>query len=65
MFVRFTDYINEKRIHYMDEKIREGGLKQFTLEALALSAGFNSRVTFIRAVKKIKGVTPSEYFNKK
>lgn len=65
MFVRFTDYINEKRIQYMEQKIREGELKQFTLEALALSAGFNSRITFIRVVKKLKGVTPSEYFRRK
>jgi AraC-like DNA-binding protein len=64
MFLRFTDYINEKRIKHMEDKIKEGDLKQYTLEALALSAGFNSRITFIRAVKKIKGVTPSEYFNK-
>jgi AraC-like DNA-binding protein len=48
----------------MKEKIKEGELKQFTLEALALSAGFHSRITFIRAVKKLKGVTPSEYFGK-
>jgi AraC-like DNA-binding protein len=65
MFLRFTDYINEKRIKYMEEKIMEGELKQYTLEALALSAGFNSRITFIRAVKKIRGVTPSEYFGKR
>lgn len=64
MFIRFTDYINEKRIQYMEEKISEGGLKQYTLEALALSAGFNSRITFIRAVKKAKGLNPSEYFKR-
>jgi methylphosphotriester-DNA--protein-cysteine methyltransferase len=39
-------------------------LYQFTLEALGKMAGFNSRSTFIAAVKKISGRTPQEFFGK-
>ena len=32
-----------------------------TLEALSAESGFQSRSTFIRAFKKSKGITPSEF----
>jgi AraC-like DNA-binding protein len=32
------------------------------MEGLALEAGFNSRITFIRVVKKHTGMNPSEYY---
>jgi AraC-like DNA-binding protein len=40
-------------------------LKQYTLEALGQKVGFNSRVSFIAAVKKRTGKTPSELFGRR
>jgi AraC-like DNA-binding protein len=59
---RFTDYINQQRISYLQQMIANGALKNHTLEALALEAGFNSRITFIRAVQRATGQNPSEFF---
>lgn len=65
MCVRFSDYVNEKRINFMKETMDQNAIQNYTLEALAFSSGFNSRITFIRAVKKLKGINPSAYFGKK
>jgi AraC-like DNA-binding protein len=59
---KFSEFINEYRIRHIRNLIENGGLKQKTLEALAAESGFSSRVTFIRTIKKITGMTPSEYF---
>jgi AraC-like DNA-binding protein len=62
MHTRFTDYINQQRISYLQQQIAKGALESHTLEALALEAGFNSRITFIRAVKRATGQNPSGFF---
>ncbi len=62
----FNELINEYRVDYITDLLNESPDSQnFTLEALAKSAGFNSRNTFIEAVKKKSGMTPSNYFSKK
>jgi AraC-like DNA-binding protein len=60
--LKYADYINQQRIDHMKSLVDSGELDNYTLEALALKSGFNSRVTFIRAVQKLKGINPSEYF---
>ncbi|MCU0368162.1 MAG: helix-turn-helix transcriptional regulator [Cyclobacteriaceae bacterium] len=60
---KFNEFINDYRIHHIRNLIENGDLKQKTLEALAAESGFSSRATFIRTVKKITGMTPSEYFH--
>lgn len=60
---RFNDYINRHRIAYIKNSLEKETLNRLTLEALANSAGFGSRVTFIRAVQKHTGQNPSQYFN--
>lgn len=60
--LKYADYINQKRIAQMKNLVDDGELADYTLEALALKSGFNSRVTFIRAVQKRMGMNPSEYF---
>jgi AraC-like DNA-binding protein len=59
----FTEWINGHRIRYIrDELVNESNIEAYTLEALAKRAGFNSRSTFIAAVKKQTGQTPSLFF---
>ena len=62
LHVRFNDFINQYRIQYLKENVSVEDFATHTLEALAQQAGFNSRVTFIRAVQKQTGLNPSEYF---
>ncbi len=58
----FIDYINQYRINWIKESIRNPEIMQnFTLEALAYSAGFSSRSAFYNAFKKLVGVSPVEY----
>lgn len=61
--VNFNTLINTRRIDYILSRYQSEDLKTLTLEGIAKNGGFNSRYTFIKAFKKIKGVTPSEYFN--
>ena len=59
----FNELINDYRVDYVAEVLKESPDSQnFTLEGIAKSAGFNSRNTFIGAVKKKSGLTPSSYF---
>jgi AraC-like DNA-binding protein len=57
----FNDYINRSRVDHCVQKMHDGEHRSKTLEALSQESGFNSRSTFIRAFKKFKGLTPSEY----
>jgi len=60
----FNDYINELRIEEFIKLFKSDKGKQFTLLAMALDSGFNSKATFNRAFKKIKGESPKAYLNK-
>ncbi|WP_344848988.1 helix-turn-helix domain-containing protein [Pedobacter jeongneungensis] len=58
----FIDYINQYRINWIKESIRNPQIMQnFTLEALAYSAGFSSRSAFYNAFKKLVGMSPVAY----
>jgi AraC-like DNA-binding protein len=59
---KFTEFINDYRIHHLKSQIEKGALKNKTLEGLATESGFSSKATFIRSVKKLTGKTPKEYF---
>lgn len=62
---RFTDYINEKRIAYIQQCIVDGaGWKKFSIEGLAAESGFSSRTPFYAAFRKVTGLTPSEYIDR-
>lgn len=61
--MNFNEFVNAERIRHIHERLtQEPGLRQYTLEALAREAGFNSRGSFIKAVKRQTGKTPSELF---
>ena len=58
----FIDYINQYRVNWIKGSIRNPDILQnFTLEALAYSAGFSSRSAFYNAFKKLVGMSPIEY----
>ncbi|MFD2563073.1 helix-turn-helix domain-containing protein [Aquimarina rubra] len=56
---KFTDYINELRFEEVKKLLSNPKNDNLTLLALAYDAGFNSKASFNRAVKKITGNPPS------
>ncbi|MBU3744108.1 MAG: AraC family transcriptional regulator [Sediminibacterium sp.] len=59
----FNEWVNENRIMYLRGLLQQNpDYRKYTLEALGKLAGFNSRTTFIAAVKKTTRQTPSEFF---
>jgi len=57
----FNEYINTYRIEEFVRLYSEDIDRRFTLLSIALDSGFNSKATFNRAFKKIKGVSPKEF----
>jgi AraC-like DNA-binding protein len=58
----FNELVNEYRVGYVKKLLDANSeYRQYTLEAIGRMAGFNSRTTFIAAVKKVSGMTPVEY----
>ena len=61
----FNELVNEYRVDYFVELIKQPNANsQYKLEALGKEAGFNTRASFIRAVKKKTGLTPSDFVTK-
>lgn len=59
----FYDLLNKYRIKEATKILTTQGTKKITLEAISSLAGYNSRVTFNRAFKKVTGITPSDFLN--
>jgi AraC-like DNA-binding protein len=51
-----NDFLNKHRIEFAKEKISEGYLSRFSIEALYLESGFKSAQTFCRTFKKFEGI---------
>lgn len=60
--VNFHDFVNSYRVQEFIEKASKN--KNFSLLALALDSGFNSKSSFNNIFKKQKGVTPSKFLSK-
>jgi AraC-like DNA-binding protein len=60
----FNDFINGLRIEEFIKKYNQDVNKRYTLLSLALDSGFNSKATFNRAFKNIKGSSPNDFFKK-
>lgn len=60
---RFTDFINSYRIRYILNKYNESYLDKFTIEAVAMEAGFSSKSAFYKSFHKLYHTTPSDYFD--
>jgi len=56
---KFNDFINEYRIEELKELLNNPKNYNYTLLSLAFEAGFNSKASFNRAVKKLTGKSPS------
>ncbi|MFK8037609.1 MAG: helix-turn-helix domain-containing protein [Crocinitomicaceae bacterium] len=61
----FNDYINNLRIEAFIELFQNEAYKSYTMLSIAYDSGFNSKATFNRSFKKIKGMSPKEYFEKR
>ena len=57
---KFNDYINAYRVEEVKRMIEEPKNNAYTLLSIAFDAGFNSKSSFNRAVKKHLGISPSE-----
>lgn len=57
----FTDLINQLRINYAKELLHDKDFNNYTIEAIGLESGFNSKSAFYNAFKKNVGNTPSMY----
>lgn len=58
----FYDLINEYRVNEFINLYQNSNNK-YTILSLALDSGFNSKSSFNRNFKKIKGITPSEFIS--
>jgi len=56
----FNDFINEYRVQAAEQRLRDPQFQHYTLLAVALESGFNSKSTFNRVFRKLRGQTPSE-----
>lgn len=57
----FSNYINHLRIKESKKMLLNEEYNNYTIVAIALEAGFNSKSTFYNAFKKDVGISPSEY----
>lgn len=59
----FYDFINKYRVDEVKKKMGNTDFNKYTILALALDSGFNSKSSFNRIFKKETGISPSAYKN--
>jgi AraC-like DNA-binding protein len=59
--MHFTDYLNQFRIKYCEELIKNEQPGKLNLKELVPKCGFHNRNTFTTAFKKFTGKTPADY----
>jgi AraC-like DNA-binding protein len=57
----FVEYVNTLRIEEAKSYLLNPDFSNYTLEAIGIEAGFNSKSAFYSSFKKITGQTPSEF----
>jgi AraC-like DNA-binding protein len=57
----FPDFINYLRISAAKKMLTDASYSQYTIAAIGLESGFNSKSTFYTAFKKIADCTPLQY----
>lgn len=63
MGTNFSEYLNQWRIRYCLDMVREKKLEHLNLHGIATKCGFNNRNTFSAAFKKVTGKPPSVYLH--
>ena len=58
----FFDFINSYRLEEVKQKMQDQQYRKYTLLAIALESGFNSKTSFNTLFKKATGYTPSQYY---
>lgn len=61
----FSDYINKFRIEEANKLLGDSNFSEYTIVAIGLECGFNSKSTFYSAFKKFTGLTPTVYRNRR
>ncbi|MEZ4802165.1 MAG: helix-turn-helix domain-containing protein [Gelidibacter sp.] len=61
METNFQDFVNAYRVEEFINRLKNDQNDHFTLLAIAMDVGFNSKSSFNATFKKFKGVTPTEY----
>jgi len=59
----FNDHVNRYRIEFAKCLLTDPTSQQYTIEAIALDAGFNNKVTFNKFFQKFTGMKPSTFKN--
>jgi len=57
----FPDYINKYRVKEAKKLLGDNNFSAYTIVAIGLECGFNSKSTFYSAFKKFTGLTPTAY----
>jgi AraC-like DNA-binding protein len=57
----FGDYRNQWRINHAKKLITEGKANLQTIEAIGFQSGFVTRNTFLKAFKRLEGITPRDF----
>jgi len=57
----FNDYINRLRVDVAKEMLKNPEFNNYTIQAIGLEAGFNTKSTFYLAFKKFTDTTPSTF----
>ncbi|MEZ4897158.1 MAG: helix-turn-helix domain-containing protein [Saprospiraceae bacterium] len=57
----FNDFVNGYRIRAFLQQLEKPQNSDYTLLAIALDCGFNSKATFNRAFRKQMGISPNDY----
>ena len=60
----FSDYINSLRVAQAKKLLADDTFNNYTMVAIGLECGFNSRSTFYSSFKKFTKSTPSQYLDK-
>ncbi|WP_136465902.1 helix-turn-helix domain-containing protein [Flagellimonas onchidii] len=63
--VNFYDYINAYRIENAKSKLSTNNNASQSISDIAYECGFNNRVSFYKAFKKITRITPTQFIEKK
>ncbi|MEM6523388.1 MAG: helix-turn-helix transcriptional regulator [Bacteroidota bacterium] len=59
----YSDFLNTYRVEAAKKLLTNDKYKHWSILAIGLEVGFNSKSTFNRVFKKLAGVSPSEYMN--